>query len=164
MGTLGIIAIVLLAIGVIFSIIEAFVPGFGFFGIVGILSFIAGTVLFILDGASALLIFLLILGFALLLAFVVLFIVESAKFGVMSKSALSETRTAIPTDYSDERKNPFQVLMGKEGVVTRDCRPVGKAMFAGSEQEVISLDTMLESGTRIKVHRIEGNKVFVRKV
>lgn len=164
MSTLGIIAIGLLALGVLFNIVEAFVPGFGFFGITGILSFIAGIVLFIVDGASALMIFLLILGFAVFLAFVVLFIVESAKFGLMSKSAISETRTAIPVDYSDERKNPFQVLMNKEGVVTKDCRPIGKAMFAGSEQEVISLDSWLEPGTRIKVQRIEGNRVFVRKV
>jgi len=163
-STIAIIAVALLCLGVIFNIVEAFVPGFGIFGISGILMFVAGIVLFIIDGASALTIFLLMLGFAILLAFVVLFIVESAKFGMIKKSAISETRTAIPVDYADENKNPFRILANKEGVVSKGCRPVGKALFGGSEQEVISLEGVLAVGTRIRVSRIEGNKIYIRKI
>ena len=47
---MGWIPAVLLCVGLVFIIVEVFVPGFGFFGIAGTISIVAGIIVRIVQG------------------------------------------------------------------------------------------------------------------
>ena len=49
---MGWLPAILLSLGMMFVIIEAFVPGFGFFGIIGTISTITGIVVRIVNGLN----------------------------------------------------------------------------------------------------------------
>jgi membrane-bound serine protease (ClpP class) len=54
--------------------------------------------------------------------------------------------------------------MGHEGVALTDLRPAGAARLDGEKVDVITSGEHLESGTRVKVVRVDGPSIFVRRV
>lgn len=54
--------------------------------------------------------------------------------------------------------------MGYEGVALTDLRPTGAARLNGQKVDVITRGEHLESGTRVKVIRVEGPSIFVRRL
>lgn len=53
--------------------------------------------------------------------------------------------------------------MGHEGVALTDLRPAGSARLDGAKVDVITSGEHLESGTAIKVIRVDGPSIFVRR-
>jgi len=53
---------------------------------------------------------------------------------------------------------------GTEGFAYTDLRPVGKAFINGSKYEVHSLANFIKKDTPIVVHKIEINKIIVKKL
>ncbi len=53
--------------------------------------------------------------------------------------------------------------MGHEGVALTDLRPAGSARLNGAKVDVITSGEHLESGTAIKVIRVDGPSIFVRR-
>jgi len=53
--------------------------------------------------------------------------------------------------------------LGHEGVALTDLRPAGSARLAGEKVDVITHGEHLESGTRVKVVRVDGPAIFVRR-
>ena len=54
--------------------------------------------------------------------------------------------------------------MGKEGVVATRLSPVGTGDFDGVRLTVLSEGEFVEAGERVKVTRVEGNRIYVRRV
>ena len=54
--------------------------------------------------------------------------------------------------------------MSREGVALSDLRPAGSARLEGEKVDVITSGEHLESGTRVKVVRVDGPSIFVRRV
>ncbi len=54
--------------------------------------------------------------------------------------------------------------LGHEGVALTDLRPAGSARLEGEKVDVITNGEHLESGTRVKVVRVDGPSIFVRRV
>ncbi len=54
--------------------------------------------------------------------------------------------------------------LGHEGVALTDLRPAGSARLDGEKVDVITNGEHLESGTRVKVVRVDGPSIFVRRV
>jgi membrane-bound serine protease (ClpP class) len=54
--------------------------------------------------------------------------------------------------------------MGQDGVALTDLRPAGSARLNGEKVDVITSGEHLESGTRVKVVRVDGPSIFVRRV
>ena len=54
--------------------------------------------------------------------------------------------------------------MSREGVALSDLRPAGSARLDGEKVDVITSGEHLESGTRVKVIRVDGPSIFVRRV
>ncbi len=57
-----------------------------------------------------------------------------------------------------------QDLLGKEGVAVSFLRPAGKAMFGDQLADVVTEGDLLPKDSRVKVIKIEGNRVVVTKV
>lgn len=57
-----------------------------------------------------------------------------------------------------------QSLVGKEGMVVTDLRPVGAAEIDGQRLEVVSESTFVPTGARVRVIGVNGPTVRVREV
>lgn len=53
--------------------------------------------------------------------------------------------------------------LGHEGTALTDLRPAGSARLDGEKVDVITSGEHLESGTRVKVVRVDGPSIFVRR-
>jgi len=156
--------ILLLGLGVVLCIIEAVVTGFGFFGIAGIICEIAGVVTHaVISGSAAQVLFLLIL-LVLVMVLITLLFVRSAKYGLLSKSAIVENKTAIPTDYKEKEEKKLSGLIGKEGLTLTECRPVGKIRIGDDTYEAQSRTSIIEKGEVIKVVAVEDARLVIDKI
>lgn len=54
--------------------------------------------------------------------------------------------------------------LGYEGVALTDLRPAGSARLDGEKVDVITSGEHLESGTQVKVVRVDGPSIFVRRL
>ena len=68
----------------------------------------------------------------------------------------------MATDPREE--NPLLFYVGKEGVVATRLSPVGTGDFDGVRLTVLSEGEFVEAGERVKVTRVEGNRIYVRRV
>ena len=161
MSAFQIIATILYIIGIIFLVIEVFVPGFGFFGISGISLVVISVIIKICLGNSITSILLSILiAFVIIIALLVWMII-SAKKGIISKSPLISNGTSIPTFYSDD---DLKVYIDKIGETVTTCRPVGKVRIDDEIYHVQSLDGFLKIGTKIKVVNVQNNTLQIKKI
>lgn len=155
-------AIILLSVGFVFFIVEVFVPGFGFFGITGSLSIIAGVVVRICQGITlvqALILILLILGVFIVGSFVMII---SAKYGILGRTGLFETRSTLSSDYNEPEKQ-LKKLVGKSGKTISALNLGGQAKINGKIYNVASISSYIEAGKNIKVVEIKDNTILVRK-
>lgn len=60
--------------------------------------------------------------------------------------------------------NPFEGLLGKEGVVVAPLRPSGTVEIEGRRVSVVSDGQLLDKGRRVRVVLVEGSRVVVEAV
>lgn len=152
----------LLIIGVVFLFVELFVPGFGFFGVSGIISLIAGIIVRIVGGLNftqSLMLILMVLAF---LGLMIVLMVQSVKHGFLGKSGLFERRSTLDKNYNIADKQTRK-LVGKSGKTITNLNLAGKAKIRGKIYDVVSQNSYIEKGSNIKVVKVEGNSIVVRK-
>lgn len=156
------IVILLLSIGLVFTIVELFIPGFGFFGISGMLSIVAGVVVRICQGLNvtqSLTFVLIVLGVFVILF---LFMVYSAQYGVLGRTGLFERRTTLDKNYNRPVKE-LRKLVGRNGKTISALNLGGQAKIRGKIYDVISINSYIEPNTNIKVVEIKDDCIMVRK-
>lgn len=149
--------LIVVVLGMGLLILEMYLPGFGLPGIAGIVLSVLGIVFMadsVLEGLIAALIELALLCIAFSFA------IRSAAKGKLAKSKL--VLHAVATDPKEE--NPLLFYMDKEGVVTTRLSPVGTGEFDGVRLTVLSEGEFVEAGEKVKVTRVEGNRIYVRRV
>lgn len=153
-----------LILGIVFMVIECFVPGFGIFGICGLGSLIGAIVAQgILYKSVAQVLFLIsICILAILLLFLIF--IRSAKYGLIGKTPLIQNKTAIPADYSDKDKNELKKLIGMRGVAITPLRPGGKFLINDRVYQGITAGEPIDKDDIVKVVDVEGIKIKVEKV
>jgi membrane-bound ClpP family serine protease len=57
----------------------------------------------------------------------------------------------------------WQTLVGAEGILESPCRPVGVALLNGRRYTVLSEEGFLPRGTRVRVRKVEGTRIVVRR-
>lgn len=152
----------LLCLGLLFVIVEVFMPGFGFFGITGMCSLIAGIVVRICEGLSleqSLILILIVLG---ALAVGGLFMIFSAQYGFLGRTGLFENQTTISKDYNKLDKE-HKKLIGKSGKAVSNLNLGGQAKINGKIYEVQSISSFIPEGSHVKVVSIKDNTIMVRK-
>lgn len=145
-------------------VIELFVPSHGVLGLLSLASLIAAVVcLFRIDatlGMVGLLASLIAVPAAINVALKVfpntpvgrLLILRAEHAPAMHTVQYDKTRDADP-----------QGLVGKEGEVVSDLRPVGMCQIDGQRVECMSVGGTLERGTRVKVTAVNGIEVRVQR-
>lgn len=151
--------IMLVVIAIAFLFIELVVPGFGFWGVIGIMAGIAAVVCEAVFTKSVFDVFFLI--FLLLVIFAIAFAIFSHSFrkGMLKKTPLVENHSALPENYG--KNTQLDALIGKQGKVVTQCKPVGKARIEGQVYTVTSVKGNIYQGELIKVVEIKDNIIKV---
>lgn len=150
--------ILCLLTGVALLVLEVFVPGFGLPGISGLILLTAGIVMTWMNygmvaGLAVTLISLALAGISISVS------IKSAASGKLSKSAL------ILNEVTQSMENDeIKAFLGREGVTTTVLNPVGIAEFDGVRLNVLSEDSFLERGVRVRVSKVEGTRIIVREI
>ena len=161
-SNMGWIPALLLCVGLVFIVVEVFVPGFGFFGITGSLLIVAGIIVRICEGLNltqSIILILIVLGFFVVCAMYIVYIAQHRMF---VSTGLFENKSTLSQDYNKTDKE-LRKLIGKSGRALGVLNLGGKAKINGKVYDVLSMNSYIESGAHIKVVDIKDNTIIVRK-
>lgn len=87
---------------------------------------------------------------------------------VIGMKILARTPVALATQLSSSsgvssQDESHKQLLGKTGEVLSDLRPAGRAMIEGKKYDVVSGGDYIESGSKIVVSQVNGNRIVVLK-
>ena len=146
----------LILLGISLVVIEiVFVPGTTVVGVIGFGLSIIGVVLSFryfgttIGTTTA-------TGTAVASAVILYFTFKSNVWGRFASSATMASRV--------NEEELRDLTEGAEGITVSALRPIGKAELNGKVYEVKSFGGYLETGTRIKVMRIQANQVIVEQI
>ena len=151
-------SLALFVLGLILLAIEGMVPGFGLPGIGGIIFVFVGTILAMNSIRYAVL----SLSVAIIISTLVTILLIKLGFkskifdSVVLKSILNAERGYLSVDNMDR-------LIDKEGTTVSELRPTGFIEIDGERLDALSEGSFIPRDTPIKVVRIEGSKIFVRR-
>jgi membrane-bound serine protease (ClpP class) len=157
------VPVLLFIVGFVALFAELFVPAAGLIGGAGIVCMIVGTVLGYRNyGATVGTLFLTgtLIGTP---AMIVIGLKLFPKTFVGKKLILgfSQGRETGFTSYTSER---YEGLEGEEGEALTMLRPSGMAAINGRKYSVVTSGELIEKGTPIRVIKVEGSRVVVRRV
>ena len=160
---LGIIPMIIFAIGIIFCLIEIFVPGFGVFGILGSIFIVGGVIgRYFLDYDIQHLI-IMVMFVITIIAIAILIMWFSVKHGMLSRSPIIENKTAISTsvDYDDKE---LLKLLGKITFAETQFIPTGRFTYNDESYCATSYGEYIEKGSKIQIVEVSGTTIYVKKV
>lgn len=159
----------LFVIGLLLIVLEVFIPDFGILGIIGLASFVGGLYLTAGDWTVVIQ----DVSIALIITFILTFILvrtgmvsDRWDFLVLKEGGRDSQEEISENTPLAKRK---QLEVGSEGVTITPLRPTGFAKFNIGDDEVIEVDVTseieaLEAGQKVRIERIQGNKITVRRV
>lgn len=152
-------SLVFFIIGLTLLIIEGIVPGFGFPGISGIILIIVGTIL-AMDSVS---IAILSLSVAIIITSIVaiIFVKLGYKSKILNRVILKNRTDSDRGFLSSQSKNE---LLGKEGITLSGLRPSGYIDIDGQRLDALSEGGFIPKDSKIIVVKVEGSKIFVRRI
>lgn len=158
-GNSNLTSLILFIIGLILLVIEVIVPGFGLPGIGGIVFVFLGVILAVDSITTALL--------SLSIAVIVTAIVTTILIKMGYKSKLVD-KVILNSNHSTEKgylsTNNYSIYLDKIGVTETELRPTGFIEIEGIRLDALSDAGYISKNTNIKVVRVEGSKIFVRRV
>lgn len=158
-GSVDVTSLIILLTGIGLLILEVLIPGFGLPGISGIILVILG--IFMITESTAM-----SLGLALGITFLVILLSLYIIKKVMKKNklkniildtSLSKEKEYLSTDSMDKYNN-------KTGITLTQLRPSGFIEIEGKKLDALSDDGFIAKGIEVKVLKVEGAKIFVRRV
>lgn len=159
-GNAGWAVVIIFITGIALLLIEAFVPGFGVPGIGGVICIIASIVL----GANNLAVALtsLLIAFLLTLVAFVLLLKYAPRNQFFNRIVLS-TREKVEDGYVSSGVQ-YDHYVGQQGIVKTFLRPAGTIAVGEELLDVVSEGDFIEVGTAVKIIKVEGRKIIVRKI
>lgn len=144
--------------GLILLVVEGIVPGFGLPGISGIIFVLVGIVL-AMDS----------LGIALLSMSIAIIITSIVTTILVKLGFRSTMLDRIILKDNKEKKNKYissdskDMMLNKKGITVSSLRPSGFVDIDGEKLDVLSDEGFIPKDTMVKVVRVEGSKIFVRR-
>lgn len=152
-------SLVLFVLGLVLLIIEAMVPGFGLPGIGGIIFVIVGTVLAMGDIRMA------VISLSISIIVTALLSIYLVRIGYNSKIF----RKIILNNKLEGNKgylsnDSMEFLTDKTGVSISELRPAGFIEIDGVKYDALSEGDFIVKNAPIKVTKVVGSKIFVRRI
>lgn len=152
-------SLVLFILGGVLIFIEMLIPGFGLPGISGIVLILMGIISAMRDVTQGVL----SLSIAIIIASIVAIIVVKKGFEspLMKRIVLGKN-----LDTESVKPDSFYTLdlIGKEGEAVTILRPSGTISIDGTRYDALSEGDFIPQGAQIKVLRVIGTKIFVRRI
>lgn len=158
-GLAGMETVILLITGIIFIILEFFVPG-GILGIIGVGAVVVSLFLsgYDLSHMALSILIAMIVGIA---AFIILYRRADAEKGFFKRIILKD-RTMTEQGYvTTDVKTEY---LGKKGMTVTPLRPAGIAEIVDERVDVVSEGTYIEQGKKVEVIAVEGMRIVVREI
>lgn len=158
-GNAGFAVVLIFLTGILLLIIEAVIPGFGAPGIGGILCIIISIVLAsdsVVLGISSLAI-----SFVMSIIAAILLLKYAPKNKYFDKIILG---MELRKDFGFTSTVSNNMLLGLEGVVVNALRPAGIIEVDGERIDVVSEGGFIEKNERVKIVKIEGRRIVVKKI
>ncbi len=160
MDPLLILAVFLFVLSAILIVAEVFVPSGGIISIAALCCLIGGLAIFFSKGTK---IGWIGVGIALVLVPVVLII----SYKIFPKTGFGKNVTLIPPERDAGEAVPdtsnLKQMLGKSGKVVTPLRPVGMVEFDGLRLECVAESGYVSKDTKVKVIKVQGTQVTVRK-
>ena len=152
----------LLALGLLLILVEVFIPSMGILGTLAAASIVTGGVLAFNHDPNGLFIGYLITSVVLipLMIFTGLKILPKTPIG----KALMISGPSFSSEEAKASESGLDELVGKEGAAVTHLRPAGIAMFGDRRVDVVTQGELLDRETRIRVIKVEGNRVVVGRI
>lgn len=152
-------ALALFVVGLILLVIEGMVPGFGLPGISGIIFVVGGTILAMDTFTTAIL----SLSIAIIITTIVTIILMKLGFKskMLDKIILNTQHDTEKGYVSGDSKEDY---LDKEGKTLSELRPSGYVDIDGERIDALSEGGYIPKNTLVKVIRVEGSKIFVRRM
>ena len=151
-------SLVLFIVGLGLLVIEGIVPGFGLPGIGGIVFVLTGVAL-AMDSLSAAL-----LSLSIAIIITTLVAIVMIKLGFKSKLLGKVILTnSLDSDKGYLSTDTMSALINLEGVSLTELRPSGFIIIDSQKYDALAESGYISKDTPIKVVRIEGSKIFVRR-
>ena len=159
-SNVAVVICVLAGLGLL--VLEMFMPGFGVPGVSGIVLLLAGAVLVGIKHGLLAAIGLIVIIVALI-AIMLSVVLKSAADGRLSKSKLilHESESSREGFLSS---GDMSVFLGREGETRTALRPSGIAEFDGVRLNVVSDGVFIAQGVRVKIVRVDGNRILVHTI
>ncbi|MFH1423050.1 MAG: NfeD family protein, partial [Planctomycetota bacterium] len=174
-GLATIIEILIIVAGVMLLALEVFViPGFGIPGIAGLALIITGILLSFQNftfpktlyeySVLETNIIILVLDLVGVIAGAALLAKILPRTKYFSRVILSGPEVGILSGDAAVQTRGLTELVGKTGTVLTALRPTGKADVEGQYLDVVSEGDFIEKETKIRISKVEGNRVVVEPV
>lgn len=157
-----VVGVIFLVIAMVLFILELVLAGFGACGIASCFCFIVAFVVRFIQGATTLQAIVMIVVMVVAVVSVAMFTIKSKREGTFYNSLINKD-TSIPEDYSDP-EGVYGYLVGQEGELLTQCKPVGKARIDDATYVVYATSGYITRGATVKVTSVEGDNIFVERV
>lgn len=148
----------LFIIGLMLIFAELFIPGFGVFGISGLISIILSIIFAFSGGGPSFLSLVYAIIISIVLIFALIKVFKNSEN--IDKIILKERQNK--SDGYTISKHMMTQLLGKEGIALTPLRPTGAGEFDGQKYDVITEGEFIPKESKILIHKVEGNKIFVK--
>jgi len=148
-------SLVLFVVGLGLLVIEGIVPGFGLPGIGGIIFMLTGVALAMESLSAAL------LSLSIAIIITTLVAIVMVKLGFKSKLLGKIVLSSSEKDYLST--NTMTALMDLEGISLTELRPSGFIIIDSQKYDALAESGYIPENTPIKVVKVEGSKIFVRR-
>ena len=156
MDTLILVLIVLLISGTMLIGAEIFVPGAVLGTLGGMALFAAVIVAFVIGPRIGL--------YTLAGVFVLTVLMIVAWIRLFPKSRIGQKMTLNEDGKAFKATDSRQALVGATGTTSSQLRPAGFALIDGKRIDVVAEGGIIEQNQPVKVVKVEGSRVVVRKV
>jgi len=162
--------ILIFIVGIVLILLEVLViPGFGIAGILGILCVLASFVFSLLPRLESIsfeeiLNAITLVGLSFIFGFVL--VIPVIKFVPKTKVFQKLILDTSETRQEGFRSTPetYEQFLGTEGVTLSTLRPSGIGLFSGNRLNVVAEGEFIEQNEKVKIIRVEGYKIIVRKI
>lgn len=157
--SIGLLSAIFFIIGFVLVVIEMFVPGFGIAGISGLI--ILGLGIFV-TADTILEVFILTIIILTILGLLISILLRAARKGKIYKGIVLST--AIGKQRKDGLSDDLNYFLGKTGITLTILRPAGTIDLEGVKLDVVSQNEYIEKGVQVKITKVEGRKIVVKKI
>lgn len=158
-GLVSLYQIALFIGGVIFIIIEILTPTIGLLAGIGVVAILYSLILAMGGDINAIYMMAISLVIAIIIFAVILKKLPSSRLWkklILTNTSSTEQGYVSSVDYSK--------YLNKEGVVLSELRPSGSVEIDGVPVDVVSEGKFISKGEKVRVVKIEGVRIIVRRV